>query len=631
MPVPEPPTVAAVSAADLWRFGEGTHDDLATFLGAHADAGGVAGTVFRVWAPNAVSVSVVGDFNGWHADRDRLEGSSSGIWSGRVADARVGQRYKYRIETGDGTGLDKADPVAFASEEPPETASVIADLSYDWGDADWMAGRAEHNRHDAPISIYEVHLGSWRFEPGGYRALAHQLADHLDETGFTHIELLPVMEHPFYGSWGYQTTGYFAPTARYGTPQDLMYLVDLLHRRGYGVLLDWVPSHFPTDGHGLSQFDGTHLYEHADDRMGFHPDWKSAIFNYDRHEVRSFLLSSARFWLSRYHADGIRVDAVASMLYRDYSRAEGEWIPNEFGGNENLGAVSFLQELNRRVYVNHPDAITIAEESTAWPGVTRPTDDGGLGFGFKWDMGWMNDTLEYVKRDPIHRKWHLGELTFRMVYAFSENFVLPLSHDEVVHGKGALLDRQPGDRWQQMAGLRLLFGYQYGSPGKKLIFMGSELGMTGDWHHEEELPWGLLEHAEHRGMLSWVTELNRLYRSEPALHRLDSVPEGFTWIVGDDEENVVLAFLRTDAADAASRPVLVVCNFTAVPRRDYRVGVPVAGAWEELLNSDEPGFGGSGVGNGLLATTDEPAHGYDVSLALTVPPLGAVFLAPSHP
>ena len=425
MPVPEPPTVAAVSAADLWRFGEGTHDDLATFLGAHADAGGVAGTVFRVWAPNAVSVSVVGDFNGWHADRDRLEGSSSGIWSGRVADARVGQRYKYRIETGDGSGLDKADPVAFASEEPPETASVIADLSYDWGDADWMAGRAEHNRHDAPISIYEVHLGSWRFEPGGYRALAHQLADHLDETGFTHIELLPVMEHPFYGSWGYQTTGYFAPTARYGTPQDLMYLVDLLHRRGYGVLLDWVPSHFPTDGHGLSQFDGTHLYEHADDRMGFHPDWKSAIFNYDRHEVRSFLLSSARFWLSRYHADGIRVDAVASMLYRDYSRAEGEWIPNEFGGNENLGAVSFLQELNRRVYVNHPDAITIAEESTAWPGVTRPTDDGGLGFGFKWDMGWMNDTLEYVKRDPIHRKWHLGELTFRMVYAFSENFVLP--------------------------------------------------------------------------------------------------------------------------------------------------------------------------------------------------------------
>ena len=631
MPVPEPPTVAAVSAADLWRFGEGTHDDLATFLGAHADAGGVAGTVFRVWAPNAVSVSVVGDFNGWHADRDRLEGSSSGIWSGRVADARVGQRYKYRIETGDGTGLDKADPVAFASEEPPETASVIADLSYDWGDADWMAGRAEHNRHDAPISIYEVHLGSWRFEPGGYRALAHQLADHLDETGFTHIELLPVMEHPFYGSWGYQTTGYFAPTARYGTPQDLMYLVDLLHRRGYGVLLDWVPSHFPTDGHGLSQFDGTHLYEHADDRMGFHPDWKSAIFNYDRHEVRSFLLSSARFWLSRYHADGIRVDAVASMLYRDYSRAEGEWIPNEFGGNENLGAVSFLQELNRRVYVNHPDAITIAEESTAWPGVTRPTDDGGLGFGFKWDMGWMNDTLEYVKRDPIHRKWHLGELTFRMVYAFSENFVLPLSHDEVVHGKGALLDRQPGDRWQQMAGLRLLFGYQYGSPGKKLIFMGSELGMTGDWHHEEELPWGLLEHAEHRGMLSWVTELNRLYRSEPALHRLDSVPEGFTWIVGDDEENVVLAFLRTDTADAASRPVLVVCNFTAVPRRDYRVGVPVAGAWEELLNSDEPGFGGSGVGNGLLATTDEPAHGYDVSLALTAPPLGAVFLAPSHP
>jgi 1,4-alpha-glucan branching enzyme len=476
-----------------------------------------------------------------------------------------------------------------------------------------------------------VHLGSWRYEPGGYRALARQLADHLDETGFTHVQLLPVMEHPFYGSWGYQTTGYFAPTARYGSPQDLMYLVDLLHQRGYGVLLDWVPSHFPTDAHGLSVFDGTHLYEHADERLGFHPDWKSAIFNYDRHEVRSFLLSSARFWLSRYHADGLRVDAVASMLYRDYSRAAGEWIPNEFGGRENLGAVSFLQELNRRVYVNHPDAITVAEESTAWPGVTRPTDDGGLGFGFKWDMGWMNDTLEYIQRDPVHRHWHHGELTFRMVYAFSENFVLPLSHDEVVHGKGSLLARQPGDRWQQLAGLRLLYGYQYGSPGKKLLFMGSELAMDEEWQHEQELPWGLLRQPENRAMLAWVAALNGAYRGEPALHRIDNTPDGFSWIVGDDDRNAVLAFLRTDAADAVTRPVLVVCNFTAVPRWDYRVGVPLAGQWDELLNSDDKHFGGSGVGNGALATTDEPAHGYEVSLQVTVPPLAAVFLVPTGP
>jgi 1,4-alpha-glucan branching enzyme len=631
MPVPEMPIAAAVPDADLWRFGEGTHDDLAAILGAHPDPAGGVGTEFRVWAPNAVSVSVVGDFNGWSDDRDRLAGSPAGIWSGRVAAATVGQRYKYRIETEDGTRLDKADPVAFASEEPPETASVIADLSYEWGDADWMESRGARNRHDAPISIYEVHLGSWRYEPGGYRALAHQLADHLDETGFTHVELLPVMEHPFYGSWGYQTTGYFAPTARYGTPQDLMYLVDLLHQRGYGVLLDWVPSHFPTDAHGLAVFDGTHLYEHADERLGFHPDWKSAIFNYDRHEVRSFLLSSARFWLSRYHADGIRVDAVASMLYRDYSRAEGEWIPNEFGGNENLGAVSFLQELNRRIYVNHPDTITIAEESTAWPGVTRPTDDGGLGFGFKWDMGWMNDTLEYVQRDPIHRHWHHGELTFRMVYAFSENFVLPLSHDEVVHGKGSLVSRQPGDRWQQLAGLRLLYGYQFGSPGKKLLFMGSELAMDDEWQHEQELPWGVLQQPEHRAILEWVAALNRTYRSEPALHRVDHDPAGFAWIVGDDDRNAVLAFLRTDAADAAARPVLVLCNFTSVPRWSYRVGVPIAGSWAELLNSDDQRFGGSGVGNGTLTSTDEPAHGYEDSLEVSVPPLGAVFLAPVRP
>ena len=442
------PPVPALAADDLWRFGEGTHDGLAYLFGAHPDPDG---TTFRVWAPSARSVSVIGDFNGWSGDGPPLEPSPAGIWSGRVAAARVGTRYKYRIVTTSGAVLDKSDPFAFATEEPPRTASVITHLDYEWGDGDWMAQRAARNRYDAAISHYEVHLGSWRYEPGGYRALAVQLADYLERTGFTHVELMPVMEHPFYGSWGYQTTGYFAPTARYGTPQDLMFLIDHLHQRGFGVVLDWVPSHFPTDAYGLAEFDGTHLYEHADPRLGFHPDWKSAIFNYDRHEVRSFLLSSARFWLERYHADGIRVDAVASMLYRDYSRPAGEWIPNQHGGRENLGAIAFLQEFNRRVYLHHPDTSTVAEESTAWPGVTHPTDGGGLGFGFKWDMGWMNDTLEYFRRDPVHRRWHLGELTFRTVYAFTESFVLPLSHDEVVHGKGSLLAASAG---RSMAAVR---------------------------------------------------------------------------------------------------------------------------------------------------------------------------------
>ncbi len=515
--------------------------------------------------------------------------------------------------------------MGFASEEPPRTASRIWDLAYDWGDGDWMESRAVRNAHDAPISIYEVHLGSWRYEPGGYRALAHQLADHLDATGFTHVELLPVMEHPFYGSWGYQTLGYFAPTARYGTPQDLMYLIDLLHQRGHGVLLDWVPSHFPTDAHGLARFDGTHLYEHADPRLGFHPDWESAIFNYDRHEVRSFLLSSARFWLERYHADGLRVDAVASMLYRDYSRKAGEWIPNQYGGNENLGAIDFLQEMNRRVYLHHPDVLTVAEESTAWPGVSKPTDGGGLGFGFKWDMGWMNDTLDYFGEDPVHRRHHHGQLTFRMIYAFDENFVLPLSHDEVVHGKGSLLSRQPGDRWQQLAGLRLLYGYQYGLPGKKLLFMGDELAMEDEWNHEQELPWGLLAEAGHAGVAAWVGRLNELYRAEPALHRVDSDPAGFSWLIGDDADNSVLAFLRHAPGE---RSVLVVGNFTPVPRSAYRIGVPHAGTWVELANGDDPAFGGSGLLNGSVETDDVTAHGHETSLTITVPPLAVCFLAP---
>ncbi len=630
-PVAGPPATTPTDA-DLWRFGEGTHDDIASFLGAHVSGTGAeASTLFRVWAPNAVQVSVIGDFNGWDGSRNMLTPSDSGIWSGTVVGVGPGAVYKYRVFHRGGQSVDKADPIGFGTEEPPRTASVVTDLAYEWGDAEWMASRGEQTGHDKPLSIYEVHLGSWRYEPRGYRGLALQLADHLDRTNFTHVELLPVMEHPFYGSWGYQTTGYFAPTARYGSPADFMYLIDLLHQRGYGVILDWVPSHFPNDVHGLAEFDGTHLYEHADPRLGFHPDWKSAIFNYERHEIRSFLLSSARFWLSRYHIDGLRVDAVASMLYRDYSRADGEWLPNEFGGNENLGAITFLQELNRRVYTNHPDTVTIAEESTAWPGVSRPTDGGGLGFGFKWDMGWMNDTLDYIGRDPIHRQFHHNELTFRMHYAFSENYVLPLSHDEVVHGKGSLVQRQPGDRWQQMAGLRLLFGYQYGLPGKKLLFMGAEFGVDSEWSHEHELPWHLLQYGEHEGMLEWVSTLNRLHREEPALHELDCEPAGFEWLVGDDDTNSVVAFARWPSADeptATERPVVAIYNFTPVPRNDYLLGVPSAGSWEELANSDATGFGGSGVVNGTLETEPTGTHGQEQSIRLTVPPLGAVFLAP---
>ncbi len=608
---------------DLWRFSEGTHDGLSHLLGAQVDE---RGCTFRVWAPAARSVSVIGDFNEWDGDASPLTGSDAGIWSGRISGASAGDRYKYRIITADGAVLDKADPVGFSTEEPPATASRIADLTYEWGDSAWMSSRGDRNAQDAPISVYELHLGSWRYEPGGYRAIAAQLADYLDRTQFTHVELLPVMEHPFYGSWGYQTTGYFAATARYGRPQDLMFMIDLLHQRGYGVILDWVPSHFPNDAHGLAQFDGSHLYEHADPRMGFHPDWKSGIFNYDRHEVRSFLLSSARFWMERYHADGIRVDAVASMLYRDYSRNEGEWIPNEYGSNENLGAISFLQELNRRIYLHHPDAMTIAEESTAWPGVTQPTDGGGLGFGLKWDMGWMNDTLGYISEDPIHRRWHHNELTFRMVYAFNEHFMLPLSHDEVVHGKGSLLDRQPGDRWQQFAGLRLLFGYQYGIPGKKLMFMGSEFGDPYEWDHERELPWGLLQHSGHSGVLDWVGALNRVYRSEPSLHRVDASPSGFSWIIGDDAENSVVAFMRHAPGE---RSVLVVCNFTPVPRHDYRIGIPRAGTWLEMLNSDDLAYGGSGLLNRAVGAQDEASHGYDHSITVTVPPLAmCLFAAP---
>ncbi len=612
-----------ISAEDRRRFNSGAHVDLATVLGAHVDGDAVD---FAVWAPNADRVEVIGDWNGWNGSADQLQPDDSGIWHGRVAGPEVGHGYKYRIRNRhDGAVFDKADPVGFSFEEPPRTASIITDLTYDWNDSDWMAGRAEINSLEGPMSIYEVHLGSWRYEPNGYRGLAIQLADYLDETAFTHVELLPIMEHPFYGSWGYQTLGYFAPSRRYGPPTDFKHLVDTLHQRGYGVILDWVPSHFPLDDVGLARFDGTHLYEHADPRMGFHPDWKSGIFNYDRHEVRSFLLSSAMFWLDEYHADGIRVDAVASMLYRDYSRKEGEWIPNEFGGRDNLGAVSFLRQLNESVYNRHPDVQMIAEESTAWGGVSRPTDTGGLGFGLKWDMGWMHDTLQFMSRDPIHRTHHLGEATFRMIYAFTENFVLPLSHDEVVHGKGSMVSKMPGDRWQALANLRLLYGYQWAMPGKPLLFMGAEFAVSDEWSHDEELRWDLLQYDEHRGVKDLITDLNRLTRAEPTLHVCDFDPDGFRWIV-DDHANSILAFERRAEGH---RPVVVVCNFTPVPRPEYRIGVPVAGPWGELLNTDDERYGGSGAGNPSSIVSEKvESHGEEQSIELSVPPLGACFLAP---
>ena len=596
-------------------FNGGTHVAAHEVLGAHSGPEGVA---FRVWAPGARSAHVIGDFNNWRADTEHaLEPDPSGVWRGYLK-AELGQRYKYRILPTRGDAFDKADPFGFAFEEAPRTASIITDLGYDWGDDEWMASRGPRLALDAPVSIYELHLGSWRYEPGGYRAIGKQLAQYVAELGFTHVELLPVTEHPFYGSWGYQTTGYFAPTARYGNPVDFMAMIDLLHRSGIGVILDWVPSHFPTDAHGLATFDGTHLFEHADPRQGFHPDWNSYIFNYDRNEVRSFLLSSAHFWASLYHIDAIRVDAVASMLYRDYSRAEGEWIPNEHGGNENLGAVSFLQELNRSLYEKHPDIQIIAEESTAWPGVTTPVDQGGLGFGYKWDMGWMHDTLRYLQRQPIHRQYHHDELTFRAEYQFSENFLVPLSHDEVVHGKGSLLAKMPGDEWQKRANLRLLLGYQWSIPGKKLLFMGCEFGVVGEWNHESELDWPSLADPNKAQLKDFVGCLNDVYRSHPALYRGDCADDGFAWIIGDDRSNSVYAFLRTASG---APPILAVANFTPVLYEYYRIGVPLAGTWTSLLDSDAVEFGGSGVINTDRSTEPVQSHGHDHSIEVSLGPL----------
>jgi 1,4-alpha-glucan branching enzyme len=628
---------------DLWLFNEGAHTRLHEHLGAHPglDDAGRPGCWFGVWAPNARSVSVVGDVNGWEPNRSPLEAQGgSGIWTGFVPGMAHGDRYKFHIVSWvDGYTVDKADPLAFHAEMPPRTASIVWDLDgHEWGDADWMATRGPRNALDAPMAVYELHVGSWRHVDGehrslNYRELAPVLADYVVEQGFTHVELLPLMEHPFYGSWGYQTTGYFAPTSRFGTPQDLMFLVDTLHQAGVGVILDWVPSHFPTDEHGLGYFDGTHLYEHADPRKGHHPDWDSAIFNYDRFEVRSFLLSSAHYWLERYHVDGLRVDAVASMLYLDYSRRAGEWIPNEHGGNENLGALRFLKKLNETVYADFPDVQTIAEESTAWPMVSRPTEYGGLGFGLKWDMGWMHDTLSYFEQDPVHRRYHQGELTFRMVYAFTENFCLPLSHDEVVHGKGSLLGKMPGDHWQRLANLRALYGYQYGQPGKKLLFMGAELAQDTEWNHDHPLPWSLLDRPDHRGIQAWVRHLNELHRAEPALHEDDVTPAGFEWVDASDTGASVLSWLRHPRDDGrgapGGRPVLVVCNLTPVPRSGYRIGVPRGGVWDELANSDAVEFGGSGMGNlGRVQAQELAAHGRAWSLSLTLPPLGVLMFAP---
>jgi 1,4-alpha-glucan branching enzyme len=625
--------MSLLSDHDLYLFNEGSHVKLYERLGSHPmNMHGTDGTNFAVWAPNAQSVSVMGSFNGWNNANHYLSPrGASGIWEGFVPSVRQGESYKYHVVSRyHGYKVDKADPFAFHAETPPKTASIVWNLDYDWHDQEWMASRANRNSLNAPISIYECHLGSWRRVPEqdnrslSYREIAPQLAEYMERMGFTHIEFLPLTEHPFFGSWGYQTTGYFAASSRYGTPQDLMYLIDYLHQHRISVILDWVPSHFPTDEWALGYFDGTHLFEHSDPRKGIHKDWDSFIFNYGRHEVRSFLLSSAVFWLDQYHIDGLRVDAVASMLYLDYSRQPGEWVPNAFGGRENLEAIDFLRRFNAEVYKDQADVQTIAEESTAWPMVSRPTYVGGLGFGLKWDMGWMHDTLRYIGKDPIHRKFHHNDLTFRSIYAWHENFVLPLSHDEVVHGKGSLLGKMPGDLWQKFANLRLLFAYMYAQPAKKLLFMGGEFGQWAEWAHDNSLEWHLLQYESHRQLQQWVADLNQAYRAERALHELDCDPAGFEWIDGSDSQQSMLSFMRKSRG--GDEIVAAIFNFTPIARHNYRVGVPRGGYWREILNSDSQAYGGADFGNlGGTDAQDVPSHGRAHSLNIIVPPLGAVF------
>ncbi|MEJ2052823.1 MAG: 1,4-alpha-glucan branching protein GlgB [Calditrichaceae bacterium] len=619
--------ISLLTDEDIYLFREGNHFRLYEKLGSHIlTVDGTEGVYFAVWAPNADKVSVMGDFNDWNDDVHVLSPrwDKSGIWEGFIPGVRQGALYKYCIISKDNNfRTEKRDPFAFYSEIPPNTASIVHNLDYKWKDKQWMTTRQQKNALSSPISVYEVHLGSWRKKGGkflNYREAAKELVKYLHDMNFTHVEFLPLMEHPFYGSWGYQTIGYFSPTSRYGVPQDLMYLVDYLHQKGFGVIFDWVPSHFPSDGHGLAYFDGTHLFEHADPRQGFHPDWKSFIFNYGRNETRCFLISNALFWLDKYHIDGLRVDAVASMLYLDYSRKEGEWIPNEYGGRENIEAVNFLKKLNMEIYKNYPDVQMIAEESTAWPMVSRPTSMGGLGFGMKWNMGWMHDTLDYFSRDPLYRKYHQNQLTFSAVYAFTENFVLSLSHDEVVHGKGSLLNKMPGDDWQKFANLRLLYGYMCAHPGKKLLFMGQEFGQRSEWNHEQELDWDILQHNSHEQLQRWVKELNYMYKTEPALYENDFNKDGFEWMDFSDWERGVLSFTRQDISK--KKTILVVCNFTPVPHHNYKIGIPFGGFWKELLNSDAKEYGGSGQGNlGGVQSSPIPSKGKYHSLSLTIPPL----------
>jgi 1,4-alpha-glucan branching enzyme len=611
---------SAFGELDIWLARAGRHEELWAKLGAHPVEGGVR---FAVWAPNAGYVSVVGDFNDWSSGTDVLRPvGETGIWEGVIEGAEVGHHYKYHLD-----GREKADPLAFEAEVPPKTASIVFESEYEWDDDGWLDERRSQEQIDQPITIYEVHAPSWR-KGLGWRELGDQLAPYVKDLGFTHVELLPVMQHPFSGSWGYQVTGYYAPLSSMGSPDDFRYFVDRMHRSGIGVILDWVPAHFPRDEWALARFDGTALYEHADPRRGAHPDWGTLVFNLGRSEVQNFLLANALFWLREYHADGLRVDAVASMLYLDYSRKQGEWIPNAFGGREDLEAVAFLKEFNELVHARERGVISAAEESTAWPAVSRPTYVGGLGFGFKWNMGWMHDTLGYFSHDPIHRRYHHHELTFSMVYAWNENFILPLSHDEVVHGKGSLLAKMPGDRWQQLANLRALYAYMWAHPGKKLIFMGGELAAPWEWSYADELPWWLLEHTEHGGVRDLIRDLNSIYRDEPALWEVDFSPDGFRWLEPNDAANNVLAFMRL--SKDGGRPIVCLANLSPVPRESYRVGLPLQGQWQEALNTDSTYYGGSGMGNMGAVTADARGwHDQPFSAEVTLPPLSVVWLRPA--